>query len=241
MEFVHKMTCREGEGGLRPAKQMGRVRYTDEEHRTVVHTFVEATRKIVIEKGARAVSIREISRQTGYSSATLYLYFADVDELLMYVGIQPLTKMCEELAAETDKRMSAEERYERAWRITCEYSFRDPDLFYSLFFGTHRVEITNVVQRYYSVFPEELNKVDPGALTILMQGDIEERGSNALAPRADELHMSDHDREIANIIVIDHYRCMLLELRGRGHSEEDATALAKEFLEVACFVTKDRG
>lgn len=47
--------------------------------------FVQAAKEIILREGVTAVSARKIAQATGYSYATIYHYFADINALLLAV------------------------------------------------------------------------------------------------------------------------------------------------------------
>jgi AcrR family transcriptional regulator len=46
--------------------------------------FAEITRQIILEEGEEAVSIRKVAEKAGYSFATIYNHFDNLDEMLWY-------------------------------------------------------------------------------------------------------------------------------------------------------------
>ena len=58
--------------------------------------FIEATKKILKGEGLRSVNVRNISKEAGYSYATLYNYFKDVKELV-FECIKDFTDECKEI------------------------------------------------------------------------------------------------------------------------------------------------
>ncbi|MBQ6410442.1 MAG: helix-turn-helix transcriptional regulator, partial [Atopobiaceae bacterium] len=60
-------------------------------------TFVKATKEILATEGMDAVSIRRVSSAAGYSSATLYLYFEDMNELIMMSLISNLSTYADDI------------------------------------------------------------------------------------------------------------------------------------------------
>jgi AcrR family transcriptional regulator len=57
--------------------------------------FIQATKKILKGEGLKAVNVRNISREAGYSYATLYNYFKDVKDLI-FECVQDFQAECEE-------------------------------------------------------------------------------------------------------------------------------------------------
>ena len=64
-----------------------RSQHTPEELRELILT---ATRRIVEERGFRALSAREIAREIGYAPGTLYNMYENLDEILLRVEARVL-------------------------------------------------------------------------------------------------------------------------------------------------------
>lgn len=59
---------------------------TIRQKRTMIF-FIEATKHILQEDGYDHLTIREIAQRAGYNAATLYHYFRDLDELIIYGSV----------------------------------------------------------------------------------------------------------------------------------------------------------
>ncbi len=116
---------------------MGRSKRTPEERNTIVAAFVQATRKTINDEGVDAASIRLASAQTGYSSATLYLYFKNVNALIALSSISYLEGYCHKLVNAKLENTSALDTYIRTWRHFCNYTLAHPRVFLHLFYGQH--------------------------------------------------------------------------------------------------------
>ena len=46
--------------------------------------FIEATKSLMDSVGEEGLSIRKIAAKAGYNSATIYNYFQDLDELMLF-------------------------------------------------------------------------------------------------------------------------------------------------------------
>ena len=76
-------------------KSMGRrSQHTPEELRELILT---ATRRIVEERGFRALSAREIAREIGYAPGTLYNMYDNLDEILLRVEARVLKDLDDHL------------------------------------------------------------------------------------------------------------------------------------------------
>lgn len=58
--------------------------------------FIQATKKILKGEGLKAVNVRNIAREAGYSSATLYNYFKDIKDLI-FECVKDFQSECEEI------------------------------------------------------------------------------------------------------------------------------------------------
>jgi AcrR family transcriptional regulator len=209
---------------------MGRSKYTAEERKVIIAAFVQATREIIDDEGTDAVSIREISNRTGYSSATLYLYFKDIDELLAYVSVGYLRDYCQELAADTEQMSCAKDAYEHTWQLFCKHTFRQPVLFFNLFFGKHSASIDDTVKHYYTVFPNELDQISGSVLSMLMLGDLEKRNLVMLQPYASEVGFDDETTSLVNEITVACYRAVLEGFRDGVFGSDDIQAATDRIL-----------
>ena len=80
--------------------------------------FVEATEKILKEEGIPGVTIRRIAAEAGYNSATLYNYFQDLDELILFGSVCFLRDYLLDLSRNLQPEMTSLERYRSRSRRT---------------------------------------------------------------------------------------------------------------------------
>ncbi len=64
--------------------------------------FIQATKEILRGEGLKVVSVRNIAERAGYSYATLYNYFSDVNELI-FECINDFQEECREFINERKK------------------------------------------------------------------------------------------------------------------------------------------
>ncbi len=63
---------------------MNREKNKEIQKKRIMYYFVESAKEIIRKKGMDHISIRKIADKAGYSHATLYSYFDNIDELLCY-------------------------------------------------------------------------------------------------------------------------------------------------------------
>lgn len=142
----------------------------------VMTYFIESTEKLMREEGTAALTIRRISADAGYNSATLYNYFEDLEHLILFASVHYLRDYVSRLAEAVNKKsMNALEKYRTVYEVFSDVCFSNPDIFYNMFFGKYRDKLDEVVEQYYTVFPDELASHSGPVLAMLKQGDIFKR------------------------------------------------------------------
>lgn len=95
--------------------------------------FIQATKDILKGEGLKGVSVRNIASQAGYSFATLYNYFRDVNELV-FLCVTDFQEECRQFVGEqTKKTASGKEKLKLTVQAYINYFIEYPgifDLFY---------------------------------------------------------------------------------------------------------------
>ena len=83
--------------------------------------FIQCAEQLLREDGINNLSIRKLADTTGYSSATLYSYFEDLDELILYASFKYRREYLKRVAKEISDDMTSLEQYRRIYQIFNEY------------------------------------------------------------------------------------------------------------------------
>lgn len=217
---------------------MGRAKYSPEKRKEVVTSFVRATIEIIKDEGVESVTIRRVSSRAGYSSATLYLYFEDLNELISVASVFYLRNYVHDIAETGNEDRTAEETYRYTWDVFCRHALNKPTIYLNLFFGPNSDSLDDMVQEYYGLFPEELESVHSSLLNMLEAGSLLARNKTVLAPLASELGMSDDDVDLVNNITVAYFRSILERAVSIDMNEERKEAFVQEFLNGAFFILK---
>lgn len=207
---------------------MGRMKYTEEERSRIMITFIRATRKIIDTEGIRQVSIRKIANLTGMNSATMYLYFPDSDVLITMASMGYLERYCRTLAADMAKMTAPEDVLRHTWDVFCRYAFEFPDIFYHIFFAQHSVSLTEIIDDYYGLFPEQLHNISGPILDMMQEGPLSERSWKLLWPVAKERGMTEQDARIINDMLVSYSRFLLEERLGESEGMLKSTELSEK-------------
>ena len=60
--------------------------------------FIEAARELIDQEGLESLSIRKIAEKAGFHNSTIYLYFRDMDHLVMLATLKHFTDYSRSLA-----------------------------------------------------------------------------------------------------------------------------------------------
>lgn len=150
------------------------VKKTIKKHRNMSY-FIDAASKIMNEEGVKSITIRRVADMAGYNSATLYNYFENLDELILYASIRHLKEYTLSLSQYLNNVESNIDKYYKIWESFCRFSFSNPEIYNNLFFGKHSNSISNIIEEYYSIFPEELGSHSQELLSMLLKRNLYQR------------------------------------------------------------------
>ncbi|EFI41625.1 TetR/AcrR family transcriptional regulator [Peptoniphilus sp. oral taxon 386] len=138
--------------------------------------YINATREIIDEFGFEEVSIRKIADRSGYNSATLYNYFKNLEVLLIYASIGYLEDYIIELRSRLKEVKTPKEKYIMVYKVFNEFSFKNPDIYFNMFYGNQSKYLPEIIKDYYEIFPEELgSNADEDINDMLREGNIFQR------------------------------------------------------------------
>ncbi len=203
---------------------MGRSRYTDKERDQIIIAFIRAAREIIQNEGIEKVSIRKIAALTGFNSATIYLYFPNADALITLALMSYLEKYCRSLANDMHLMNRPEQVLTHTWEVFCQYAFTYPQIFRHIFYTPHTVALSETVDTYYRLFPQQLENISGDVRQMLHQGEIADRSMTVLLPVAQKRGFSQEDTRLINELLVCYFR-ELLEERCR---DEDGLLLSEQ-------------
>ncbi|PKO01139.1 MAG: hypothetical protein CVU42_01450 [Chloroflexi bacterium HGW-Chloroflexi-4] len=100
--------------------------------------FVQATKEIIITEGVGKVTVRKIAEITGYSYATIYHYFSDLNDLLLEVKAKMVGDLVEYMELHKADPMDGVEAIKKENRIFIDYFIDQPNIF--VFFYSYRLD-----------------------------------------------------------------------------------------------------
>ena len=116
--------------------------------------FIHAAKEVLAEDGVKKLSVRKVGDRAGYSYATLYNYFRDINELLTYCLADMLEDAYRELIEEKQEDLDPRDQLIRYGERYFSYFSENPVLFQLLFvedLGTEPEEVTDKMSDLPSV------------------------------------------------------------------------------------------
>ena len=143
--------------------------------RRVMMQFIEATQELILNEGIENLSIKKIADTAGYNTATIYNYFEDLEELILYSSIDYLKIYLKDLKSEINSNMKAIEMYETIYKVFVHHSFEKPEIFHTLFFGKYSYKLEKIIKKYYEIFPDDITGQTDITKSVLVEGNIHNR------------------------------------------------------------------
>jgi len=104
----------------------------------VKNGFIQAAKKIVLQEGVEGVSVRKVAQATGYSYATIYHYFTDLNALLLSVKEQMVDDVAAHFAAGGNAPFRSADDLKQINRAYVQYYLERPNVYH--FFYHYRFE-----------------------------------------------------------------------------------------------------
>lgn len=172
-------------------------------------TFLKTARNIIDNEDIEAITIRKVADLAGYNSATLYLYFADLDELVTLSLVGYLEDYSSMIVSSVDQMQTALTSYLYSWKVFCRFATIRPHMFWRLFFMPHNKPLAEIVERYYEIYPRRQERLTESVCAMLVQGDLLQRNMAVLRPLVPEGLVEERNLELINVLTVNYFRSLL--------------------------------
>lgn len=95
--------------------------------------FIDAAKQIIKTKGLAQISARNVAELAGYSYATIYNYFSDLNDLLWYVTVDLIEEMAEMLRPIYQAGADPAWLLKQGYRDYASYYLAHPEVYHFLF------------------------------------------------------------------------------------------------------------
>lgn len=141
--------------------------------------FLEATKEVIISEGYEKVSVRRVADIAGYSYATIYNYFADLNQLMREVKQVMIVELFETLQGKMQRKAYDMDEIKESFRLYVEYYFKNPNVFKFFYFypfgrPSQAAEIEGEAPDYGSMWKETFKG-------LVLEGKIKEQDIEVVA------------------------------------------------------------
>lgn len=166
--------------------------------------FIKATQELIDTEGLDKLSIRKIAEKAGFHNSTIYLYFKDLQHLILLASLKHFAKYNHTLAEYSRQQRSPEESFFAIWEAFGKTVLQNPPIFYNFFFGKYSQNLTPIIRQYYELFPEEKEEYSKEIESMYYGNSIQERCLQILAPLADHptVRVTSDNMELVNSIIV---------------------------------------
>ncbi len=199
--------------------------------------FVEATQSLIDENGLEKISIRKIADKAGFHNSTIYLYFKDVNQLILLASLKHFNEYSQKLAEYSSIIASPTDKFLAIWDAFGQTVFRKPHIFHNFFFGKYSQNLTPIITQYYRLFPEEKTNYSKEIEDMFYGNNIKERCLKILQPLIDveSSRVNKDNIHLVNTIIVSCLK-QLLEQKC-ADPELDADDLNELLINMICYIT----
>ncbi len=201
--------------------------------------YISAACKIMEEGGMEAFSIRRLGRELNCNTANLYRYFSSMEELQMYAALNNLQGYLRDVSELFANEEDCIQRYFGVWDCFCTHAFAHAQSFNLLFFSEYSSELYKVILDYYSMFPEDLSKIDSDLQKIFLQGDFDYRDYLMLHEIVKQDKMEESDAVILNGVAVNLFKGYFKTVLDLDMQGDMLIFYKNKFLETLHYVLKD--
>lgn len=175
--------------------------------------FVRTTQELIDSEGIGNISVRKIAERAGFHNSTIYLYFENIDKLILLASLKYFTDYKRRLAECSMTDGSAREKFLAIWEAFGESVFKRPQVFHNFFFGKYSQNLTSLIKEYYELFPEEKPNYPKGIEDMYYGNSIRERCYISLRPLIgkENIRFDESNIDLVNTIIVGCFRQLLEE------------------------------
>ncbi len=193
--------------------------------------YIRKTQEIIRKEGRDAVSIRRLAQEMHCSTANLYRYFNNQQELLYYAELNRHSAYIRRLNEAEKNWKNIWDFYVGIWDCYCREAFRNPEVYDMLFLQAQTDTLKNSISEYYMLFPEAIRETNGIFLSMLTQKDFMARDYEACRKCVEAGALDEAGAERLNRMVCHQYEGYLKSMLDKPLSEEEADWKAAQFID----------
>lgn len=198
--------------------------------------FINTTRQMIDEQGLDKISVRKIAERAGFHNSTIYLYFKDLDQLIMLASMKYFQEYSHMLELQSQKERTPSENFYAIWDFFFVTILKNAPLFYNFFFGKRSDDLNDIMNLYYEIFPEERGEFTTDIETMYFGQNLKERSLYLLKPLiSEENHVTEHNLDMINEMTVSYCKYKLEQKC--QNPDVDSEKIKNEFLAAITYIT----
>ena len=208
-----------------------------ESHRLKKKRFTDAAAELLLTERYDDITIRRIAEKAGFHNSTIYSYFKDAEWLLALASVRYFNEYNRELAGLDLKDLSSYERFFAIWKIFCDSAFSKPVLYYNYFFGKYKDALTELLEDYYDLYPDEAKDFSPLIREMFFGQKLSVRNYTILKPLIEDprTRVSEDNISVINFVIFETFSGLMedcIEGNVSVPGEEDPISLFLKTLHI---------
>lgn len=196
----------------------------------IIKYFIEAANEIIKKDGLNAVTIRKTADLAGYTSATLYNYFDNLQHLVFLATMTYLEQYNAALPKYLEGSENSIERYMLVCKCFAEHSFTDPEIYELLYFTHSDEKLEEYTQQYYDLFPEKIVNDWPAPLNkIYVLNSIYSRSYMMLDDCVQDGFITKDNAKDFNDVNLRIYKTILHDVQSGQLSKNEAIDMTMKY------------
>lgn len=197
--------------------------------------FINVVQVMLEQEKLEKISVRKIAEKAGFHNSTIYLYFEDIDQLIMLASMKYFQEYSYRLELQSQKDRTAEEDFFSIWGLFFDTILKKQYLFYNFFFGKHSSDLEKIMKLYYDIFPEERRQFSADIETMYFGKNISERSLSLLnALISGQNHVIADNLNMLNEIIVSFCKYKLEQKC--QNPQMDSEQIKEEFLRAMAHV-----
>lgn len=192
--------------------------------------YIQKADEIVSSEGLGALTIRRIAKEMNCTSACLYRYFENVEELRFFAQIGFLNYYLEEINKNEPHWRDVWDLHIGIWECYSRAAFTYPEAFNTVFFSDMSKQLTSALREYYQIFPEKIALASQHLRPMLNTPDFFERDYQMCQKCVEAGVITPENAKDMNRFVCMLYKGYLKGVIDSGVENGDIEALVSKFL-----------
>ena len=180
--------------------------------RRIIGYFIEAADEIIQQEGISAITIRKVADNAGYTSATLYNYFDNLNHLIFLATMKHLEEYHDEVELRVKSCKTPVEIYLVISECFCEHSFRKPEIYDLLFYNNQDGKVEEYTRQYYELFESEKKDIPPTLSKVIGINNLYRRSFIIVMDCVSGGYFTSQNAEDFNEIAMLLYRSILKDV-----------------------------